>query len=273
MPFATAADTTRLYFEEHGSGEPLMLISGQGTDHHSWDHVRDDFAASYRVIVMDHRGTGESDKPQEGAGYTTRRFAGDVLCVLDHAGVERAHVYGISMGGRIAQWLAIDHPNRVGALVLGGTTPGNAHGVRRPPDVDRIMANRPQDPERAIRFYLDPFVSPAWAEKHPEYVAAARHKVTHPIPRHAQRFHYQASEGHDAWAQLPNILAPTLVIHGSEDRVNPTANAQLLASRIPKAELHLVQGGRHAYYEEFRQEASQVVLDFLARHHPRLSPQ
>ena len=273
MPFATAADATRLYYEEHGTGQPLVLISGQGSDHHTWDQVRDDFAVAHRVIVLDHRGTGESDKPADASGYTTRRFAGDVITVMDQAGISRAHIYGISMGGRIAQWLAIDHPDRVGALVLGCTTPGNAHGVRRPPDIDFMMAHRPPDPERALRYYLDPFVSPKWVANHPEYLVATRHRVTHPIPRHAQRFHYQASEGHDAWQQLPSILAPTLVIHGSEDRVNPTANAQLLANRIPGAKVHIIQGGRHAYFLEFREEAGRVVLDFLSRHRLEISPQ
>ncbi|MFI5268180.1 MAG: alpha/beta fold hydrolase [Chloroflexota bacterium] len=266
MPFATAADTTRLYFEEHGSGEPLLLINGQGHDHHMWDPIRDDFAAHHRVIVFDHRGTGESDKPVDPSGYTTRRFAIDAITILEHAGVGRAHVYGLSMGGRICQWLGIDHTSRVGALVMGCTTPGNAHGVRRPAEIDAMMAHRSSDPEEALRFYIDPFVSPGWAKKHPEYLSAARHRALHPIPRHAQRFHYQASEGHDAWKELPLIHAPTLVIHGSEDRVNPAANAPLLAGRIPGAELHIVQGGRHGYFVEFRQEASRVVLEFLAKH-------
>ena len=85
-------------------------------------------------------------------------------------------------------------------------------------------------------------------------------------PPYAQRLHYLASEGHDAWDLLPTIKAPTLVIHGSEDVVNPTANAPLLVSRIPNAELYIVEGGRHGYFLEFREEASRVVNEFLARH-------
>jgi len=265
MPFATALDGVRLYYEARGSGEPLLLIMGQAGDHTGWDGVRDDFAASYRVIVYDHRGTGQSDKP-EAPPYTTRGFADDAVAILDHLGIARAHAYGISMGGRIGQWLGIAHPDRLGALVLGCTTPGNAHGVRRPPEVDAAMTNPSATPEERFAALLHTLYSPAWLAAHPDFVAALRERLARPIPAYAQRLHYQASEGHDAWDLLPTITAPTLVIHGSDDQLNPTANAPLLAERIPGAELYIVQGGRHGYFEEFREEASRVVLGFLARH-------
>src|SRR4051812_10351028 len=127
MPFAIARDGARISYDASGAGPPLLLVAGQASDRSLWSYVRDDFAAHHRVIVFDHRGTGESDQPED-APYSTRGFANDAVAVLDAAGVARAHVYGISMGGRIGQWLAIDHAARVGALVLGCTTPGNAHG-------------------------------------------------------------------------------------------------------------------------------------------------
>lgn len=265
MPYATASDGVRLYYEEIGAGEPLLLINGQAGDHTGWDLVRDDFAGHYRVIVFDHRGTGLSDKPTE-PPYSTRGFARDTIAILDSLGIPRAHAYGISMGGRICQWLGIEYPDRIGALVLGCTTPGNAHGVRRPPEVDAIMANRPADPQEAMDALLSMMCSPAWIAAHPEYLERMREQALHPIPAYAQRLHYLASEGHDAWDLLPTIKAPTLVIHGSEDVVNPTANAYLLAERIPGAELYIVTGGRHGYFIEFREEPSRVVNEFLARH-------
>ncbi|HEY6540569.1 MAG TPA: alpha/beta fold hydrolase [Ktedonobacteraceae bacterium] len=263
MPYATASDGVRLYYEEIGQGEPLLLINGQGGDHTGWDGVRDDFAARYHVIVFDHRGTGQSDKPTE-PPYSTRGFAQDVISILDHLNIPRAHAYGISMGGRICQWLGIEHADHVGALVLGCTTPGNAHGVRRPAEVDAVMANRPADPREAMTTMLNTIYTPDWIAAHPEVITQALQ--TPQIPAYAQRLHYLASEGHDSWDLLPTIKAPTLVIHGSDDRVNPTANAYLLAERIPGAELYIVEGGRHGYFVEFREEASRVVNDFLARH-------
>jgi pimeloyl-ACP methyl ester carboxylesterase len=264
MPFATARDGIRLYYEELGEGEPLVLISGQGGDHTGWDPILDDFAAQYRVIVFDYRGTGASDTPLE-PPYSTRGFAGDIAAILDHLGIARAHAYGISMGGRVCQWLGIDFPDRLGALVLGCTTPGNAHGIARAPEVNTAVFGA-TDPEARLTAFLDVMYSPAWVAAHPEVVARVRERTAHPLPAEFARLHYQASEGHDAWDLLPTITAPTLVIHGSEDPLNPTANAPLLAERVPGAELYLVHGGRHGYFQEFREEASRVVLGFLARH-------
>jgi pimeloyl-ACP methyl ester carboxylesterase len=264
MPFVKLDDVS-LYYEDTGAGEPLFLISGQGSDHQSWDPVRDDFAARHRVITFDHRGTGQSDKPNEPA-YTTRGFADDAVALLDHLGIARAHAYGISMGGRICQWLGIDHPSRVASLVLGCTTPGNAHGIRRPPEVDALMANRPADPDEAAAFLMAQMVSPKWSDANPDYVATVRERARHRIPTFAQKLHYAASEGHDTWDLLPTITAPVLVIHGTEDNINPSANGPLLADRIPGAELLMIEGGRHGFFIEFADQATPAVLDFIARH-------
>jgi len=265
MPDFQTPDGVTLGYQIDGDGEPLLLVSGQGADRRMWDGVRPDFAARYRVVTWDHRGTGVSDKPER-PPYSTRGFAADAVALLDHLGIGRAHAYGISMGGRIVQWLGVEHPDRVGALVLGATTPGNAHGVPRPAEVDALMADPPSDPDERVRFHARIMVGPAYVAAHPEYLDRMREAAERPIPAFAQRLHYRASEEHDSWDRLPEISAPTLVIHGDDDRVNVTANAPLLAGRIPGAELHLVAGGRHGYFEEFRPEASSVVLGFLGRH-------
>jgi pimeloyl-ACP methyl ester carboxylesterase len=263
MPFVTVPDGTHLYYEEEGEGEPLLLVSGQRQDHTFWNGVRDDFPDHYRVIVYDHRGTGQSDKP--GAPpYSTRGFAHDAVALLDQLGVACAHAYGHSMGGRICQWLGIDHGERIGALVLGATTPGSAHGVPRSAEADALWRHPPADPEAALHALGALFWSPAWIEAHLN--TARKVMQAPPLPEYARLLHYQASEGHDAWDLLPTIRNPTLVIHGSEDQLNPTANAYLLAERIPGAELYMIEGGRHFYPHEFRKEAGRVVSEFLARH-------
>ena len=257
--FAIASDGTRVYYEESGEGEPLLLISGQCNDRHQWDPVRAGFAAAYRTIVFDHRGTGESDKPT-GPPYSTRGFAEDAVAVLDAVGADRAHVYGISMGGRIGQWLGIRHSNRLGALVLGATTPGDRHGVARPSHVTRILTALPSRVDR--RALMELMYTPKWIDAHPEVLLPQPDTV----PGIARRMHYAASQGHDAWEWLPQVPVPTMVIHGSDDELNPAANAGLLAGRIPGAELHIVAGARHGYEVEFRDEATSAVLDFLRRH-------
>jgi pimeloyl-ACP methyl ester carboxylesterase len=259
VPYATTPDGVKLSYQVRGHGQPLVLLQGQANEHRWWDSVRDDFDAAYTTITLDWRGTGASDKPDE--PYTTRGFAADVVCVLDDAGVERAHVYGTSMGGRVAQWLAADHPGRVGALVLGCTSPGGAHGVERGNEVRRSLAQR--DRAAAERALLELMYTPAWLAEHP----GPYHTTGDPgMPAHARRRHLAASAEHDAWDALPRITAPTLVVHGTDDVFNPAANAPLIAERIPGAELRLIEGARHAYFEEFRHVASPMVLEFLARH-------
>jgi len=255
MPFAMAPDGARIYYETQGSGEPLLLIMGRGSDHYSWGPIPADFAARWQVIVYDQRGTGQSDKPHS-PPYTVQGFAKDALAVLEALGVARAHVYGISMGGRIAQWLAIGDPARVGALVLGCTTPGDAHGVARSPAASAALASG-QGAQPLMFSFL-------WMLTHMPLLASLGRGG--PQPAYAAALHASASEAHDAWDRLPEISAPTLVIHGDRDLVAPVANAHLLAERIPGAELHLVHGGRHMFFLEFRREVNRVVMDFLTRH-------
>jgi pimeloyl-ACP methyl ester carboxylesterase len=253
---ATATDGVRIAHQVRGAGRALLLLSGQANSHRWWDPVRADFDAAFRTITLDYRGTGDSDKPDE--PYSTEGFAEDVVAVLDHLGVERADVYGTSMGGRVAQWLAARHPARVGRLVLGCTTPGGPNGVGRDAEVDTALTDR--DQARARAALVDLMYTPAWTSAHPGPYATLGDPA---MPGYARRRHRLASARHDAWAVLPDITAPTLVLHGTEDRFNPTANAPLLAKRIPGARLALLDGARHAYFEEFRVTASPLVLDFL----------
>ena len=257
MAFATAPDGTRIYYEVQGAGEPLLLIAGQANDHHLWNLVRADFVKQYQVIVYDQRGTGQSDKPER-PPYSTRGFARDAIAVLDHMGVARAHIYGVSMGGAIGQWLGIRHPSRIGALVLGCSTAGAAHGVRRAEEISDIIAQRDNSK------VLDTFFAHRWAL--PKFFLSMLESLKYPIPEYAEKLHDQASKEHDAWDGLPSITAPTLILHGSNDRVVPTANAPLLAGRIPHAELYLVKNGRHMFFIEFRREVDCVVKAFLVRH-------
>ncbi|AXX31362.1 alpha/beta fold hydrolase [Actinosynnema pretiosum subsp. pretiosum] len=266
MPFARSADDVQLHYQVSGSGEPLLLLSGQANNLHWWDRVRPDFEREFTTVVLDHRGTGLSGKPE--GGYATRTFAEDALSVLDDLGVDRCHVYGTSMGGRVAQWLAADHPERVRGLVLGCTSPGPPHGVERSAEVRRSLAQ--PDRLKARRALLELMYTPAWLERHDEPFTAHGGPFTTlgdpDMPPHARKGHLLASGNHNSWDALPSITAPTLVVHGTDDEFNPTANAPLLAKRIPDTRLHLVEGARHAYFEEFHHETGPLVADFLDAH-------
>ncbi|HEV7628972.1 MAG TPA: alpha/beta fold hydrolase [Streptomyces sp.] len=256
MPYARTADGVRIAYQVQGEGAPLVLLAGQANNHHWWDDVRDDFHVSHRTITLDYRGTGGSDKPDE--PYSTAGFAEDVVAVLDDLGVGRAGVYGASMGGRIAQLLAAHHPDRVDALVLGCTSPGGRQGIERDDDVRRSLIS--SEPGAARAALLELMYTPGWLATHP----GPYNTLGDPgMPGYAKRRHLSASNRHDSWDVLPGICAPTLVVHGSDDMLNPTANAPLLAGRIPGARLELIPGGRHAYFGEFRSVAGPLVLDFL----------
>lgn len=259
MPHAKSTDGTRIAYQPRGNGgTPLVLLAGQANTHHWWDHIRDDFHPAHRTITLDYRGTGDSDKPDE--PHSTEGFAQDVIAVLDDLGIDRAHVYGTSMGGRVAQCLAAHHPHRVRALVLGCTSPGGRHGIERDDSIRRSLARPGPESRQAL---LALMYTPAWSATHP----GPHHTLGDPaMPPHSRRHHLIASNQHDGWDLLPRIQAPTLVLHGTDDHLNPTANAPLLAGRIPGARLELIPGARHAYFEEFRAVASPLVLDFLREH-------
>lgn len=259
MPHTAAADGTRIGFDVLGSGEPLVLLAGQANSRHWWDPIRADFAAVHRTVAPDTAGTGDSDEPVDGR-YAVDRFAADVVAVLDELGIGRAHVYGTSMGGRVAQRLALDHPDRVGALVVGCTSPGGAGGLVADPEVVRPLALSKRQAREAL---VDLMFTPEYVRRH----TGPYHVLGDPgMSLAARRGHKRASDAHDAWDELPGITAPTLVLHGSADLFSPVDNARRLAARIPGAELVIFEGARHAYFEEFRDQATPAVLDFLARH-------
>nr|CEL16450.1 Beta-ketoadipate enol-lactone hydrolase [Kibdelosporangium sp. MJ126-NF4] len=247
-----AADGTRLAWQRAGTGRPLVLLAGQANNHTWWDRARGDFSGS--TITMDYRGTGASDKPD--VPYSTRGFADDVIAVLDTLGIDQADLYGTSMGGRTAQWVAALYPQRVRRLVLGCTSPGGVHGFERTNDVRRALMG--PDSRQVL---VDLMYTPAWRADNPgPYTILGDPNM----PPHAVRGHLVASNEHDAWDVLDRITTPTLVLHGEDDMLTPAANVPVLAERIPHATTHVFPGARHAYFDECRPQASLMVEAFLA---------
>ncbi|HEY9289734.1 MAG TPA: alpha/beta fold hydrolase [Microlunatus sp.] len=259
MAQAIATDGTKISYQVEGTGETvLLLLAGQANNHRWWDRVRPDFNADFRTVTLDYRGTGDSDRPDTDS-YSTRGFAADAIAVLDDIGARRVQIYGTSMGGRVAQWLAVDYADRVDRLVLGCTSPGGSHGIEHDQGIRRSLAVA--DSAKARRLLLELMYTPGWIAANPgPYFTLGDSSM----PSYARRRHRIASSRHDAWDVLGSITAPTLIIHGTDDRFNPTANAPLLAERVPGARLELIKDARHAYFEEAREQATSVVLEFLA---------
>ncbi|MHB1326580.1 MAG: alpha/beta fold hydrolase [Gemmatimonadales bacterium] len=252
MTTAVTADGTRIAYQIQGTGHPLLLVSGQSLDHRMWDSLVPRLAPHFTVITFDHRGTGLSDKPDT-PPYTTRLFAEDAVAVLDAAGAHVAHVIGFSMGGRVCQWLAIDHSERVGNMVLAATTAGNARGVERDRRVTALLQGGDMEALDAL-FYTPAFLA-----------AGGRPWRATSTPLSARRLHYRASETHDAWAQLATITRPTLILHGALDQVTPAENARLMAEAIPGARLVLVPEGRHGLVAELDDATLGTVVEFFLK--------
>jgi pimeloyl-ACP methyl ester carboxylesterase len=231
-------------WEEHGSGPPLLLVMGLGYGRWGWEPILASLAERYRVLSFDNRGYGESDIPP--GPYTAADMAGDALAVLDAAGVERAHVLGSSLGGAVAQELALRHPERVDRLVLASTMSGVSNMHPLPEPTLQLMEEAPTlDPAVALRRFVENALVP---EAEPDLVERIVELRTAKPPDPAG---WAAQAGiwasFDVWDELPSLAVPTLVVHGEGDVVVDPRNAPLLAGRIRDAELRLVPGG-HLFF-------------------------
>lgn len=252
------SDGFRLAVQVSGreDGPTLLLLAGQANSHRWWDGLREDFEDRFRVVTLDQRGTGDSHG--EVGEWSTPLFAADAAQVLTEVGGGPAYVYGTSMGGRVAQVLAAEHPQLVSRVVLACTSPGGPHAHERSAAVRRSLA----DPDRSRRLAIlhRLFYTDAW----PHGVDESNLLGDPTMSAAESRAHLRVSGRHDAWDALPRITAPTLVLHGTDDHMVPTANAPVLAERVPDARLHLVEGGRHGFFEEFRHEVVPLIREFLS---------
>lgn len=247
----------KLAYEVTGDGPPLLLIQGLGYSGWGWEPIVAPLAESYQVITFDNRGIGASDAPP--GPYDTAIMAADAVSVLDAVGVERAHVMGASLGGMIAQQVALDHPERVDRLILACTTPGGKASFPLPAPTERLIreaAGRRQ--EEAVRlFTVNALSSPGPVD---ELVARRLAEPQNPLAWQAQA---GAALKHDAWDRVGDITAPTLIVHGTADRVVDPRNAPLLAERIPGAELELLEGLGHLFFWDDPAATVRAVRDFL----------
>jgi len=267
MPVAKAGDIN-LYYEVHGEGEPLVLIMGFGFRSGHWFAIRDKLAGEYRVIVFDNRGTGRSDKPE--IPYTAKMMAGDVARLLDTLAINKANVFGVSMGGMIAQEFALNYPERVNSLILGCTSCGGPIAF---PVTDEALAFF-FDPERAKLSEEDkgrstiPWLwNKEFRENNPSTVEQFI-AISSEYPTPPQTFVSQGNVimTHDTHDRLTHIKAPTLVIAGSMDRVIPHEHSMLLAAGIDNAELAIIDNAGHGFIVDSTEKAGRIILDFLRRH-------
>jgi pimeloyl-ACP methyl ester carboxylesterase len=246
--------------ERSGSGPPLLLIMGMsGTALHWGEPFLDELRADFDVIAFDHRGVGASSRLE--GEITIERMAADAAGLLAALEIESAHVLGISMGGMIAQELALAHPERVRTLTLGCTYCGGEGSALGPQEVMTVLAEAMMsgDRARAVRAGWEANVSADFAADDRAWQQFAAIAEQRAVAVEVVLAQVRAIAGHDTSARLPSLEMPTLVIHGTEDQMLPVANGRMISGLIPGAQLELLDGVGHLFFWEQPERSGELV--------------
>lgn len=255
-------DGVTLAYERAGpaAAETVVLVEGLGYGRWMWNWQRDALEADYDVIVPDNRGTGDSDAPE--GPYTIAEMATDLDAVLADAGVESAHVVGASMGGMIAMQHALEF-DRARTLTLLCTSSGGDPAVPTPQETNERMFDVPEglDDREEIRYKMEPAITDRLEESTIEQIVDWR--LASDAPGHAREAQGEAVAAFDVSSRLSELDVPTLLMHGTEDRVLPVENARLLHERLPNSELELVEAGPHLFFIEDATLVNRTLRTFL----------
>jgi 3-oxoadipate enol-lactonase len=261
VTLAAQASGVRIAWERRGSGPPLLLIHGLGYARWGWEPVVDGLAEAHEVVLFDNRGIGDSDAPL--GPYSARMLAEDAVAVLDAAGLERAHVLGTSLGGMVAQQVALDWPERVDRLVLACTTPGSESAAPMPEQTVRLIQESPALPrEVAMRRGVENALAPGADVAMIDRIMV--HRIATAQPLAAWLAQAAAGMSFDAWDRVREIGAPTLVLTGDLDVVVDPRDSALLAEMISGARMEVFPGAGHLFFWEQPERFVEVVKEFLA---------
>src|SRR5690348_14403771 len=254
----------RIAYEARGDGAPLVLVHGLAYDRAGWGRFPDLLAEHFRVLLLDNRGVGESEAPE--GPYAVSQMAADVAAVLDDAGVERTHLFGVSLGGYIAQEFALTHPERVDKLVLCSTAPGGPKAHPMPQATVDVFARYPtMEREAGLRMFVENSLGARGARERPALVEEIfAYRLGHAPSVAAWQAQAYAGATFDAYDRIAAIAAPTLVVHGGEDVVVDPRNALLLGELIPNARVELVPERGHLLVWEDSERVAELVTEFLA---------
>jgi 3-oxoadipate enol-lactonase len=267
VPYVKAKDGVDIYYETFGEGPPFLFLSETACDGAVWKIYQvPEFARDHRVIIFDYRGTGLSGKPS--TKYSTDLFADDAAAVLDHLGLETAVVCGHSMGGRVAQLLALDHPRKVGKLILASS------GAAHPGETGIPLRIAKEMVEMGYEKYVREHTivvgwTEAYAQQHMELIEKyLKVRMANLCPVEFYFRHVLARQAHDTSGRLKDIKMPTLIFVGDNDHfvvsdMSHRAGADILARGIPNSKLVVLPRERHSYFYTEPEKVHGIMRDFL----------
>lgn len=255
-----------LAYELRGAGAPVVMIHGAQGDQTMFSGLAAAFESRFRVMTFDQRGSGLSEKPD--MDYSIAMLADDTAALMDHVGFAAAHVIGVSMGGTVAQELALRHPRKVLSMVLGCTTAGGPKSIRIGGNsFADAYSTRPMSAEERGRALAEAAFTRGYLERHPEVIAAmVESRRNRPLDPAALGHRLKAIAEYDAYDRLPQINCPTLVITGRDDALVPWENSRILAERIPGAELVILEPAGHCFWMEQVEASGEAIVRFIQKH-------
>lgn len=264
MPLAKA-NGMEIAYDLLGTGEPLLLIGGFGMTREFWGGLPLALSERFRVVSYDNRGSGKSSVPAE--PFTIADMAADAIGLMDSLQIQSACIFGVSMGGMIAQMLCAGYPTRVRRAILGCTTHGGPNGIPSPPEAEKTfeaLADPSLSPEAAARMLIPVLFGSTFITGTPERVEAyIRICVEHPQTKSGAIGQMAALMGFDAEKELDGIRTPVLVVTGDEDMLIPQENSMLLARKIPDARLETIAGAGHNFFFEKPDATAALIEGFM----------
>ncbi len=262
------ANGIRIGYEIRGQGHPLLLIAGVGYSRWFWNRLIPLLEDRYQIIAMDNRGAGESDKPP--GPYTVPMMAADTAGLLDALGIQGAYVMGHSLGGFIAQELAISRPDLVAKLVLASTNHGGMKVIPITQEALEVMTRREGDPLDLIRRGIEVACAPGFAARHPDLVQdLIAYRLGNPVPPDAYQAQVMAGMGMAALTdeevdrRMAALTMPVLILTGDQDKVVPPGNADLMARKIPHAQVKIIPNTGHLFPFEDPLTTAAILKEFL----------
>ena len=262
MPIAKT-ENVNIYYEMIGQGEPLVMIRGISSNVDHWYEQVLVLSKKYQLLIFDNRGIARSSDP--GGSFSTRDMAADTVGLMEAVGIKKAHVLGYSMGGMIAQEMALAYPEKVNGLILVATDCGISLRIKAKPEFSRLFSEMIRlGTNEAKKAAAGCLFAKQTVETRPDIIQRYTEvSLRFPASQKTLGKQWAAITQHDACDRLAKISSPTLVITGSEDELIPPENAKVMAQRIPVAQIISIDGGGHLFLIERPEAFNEAVIGFL----------